>query len=193
MTTTKPRDIIDRLERTKRSLENTETARGTPEHAHSAIASIDEVIRMVEGMEDPYAERVKRFHDEVREAGDEDYLTVLADRLGQDNLPVPPDTPHEAVDYIAEIKAERNRLFWAAFLSEENGEVSSCLTSGDPPEDFREEVADVLVLCHAIADVFGFDMLEAFHEVMDENDEKPKRQEGTGKLPAEARGRWGEQ
>lgn len=149
-----------------------------------------EALEDIEALEDPYTQRVRRFHDALRERGNENYLTVIADAFGPGDLPVPADTPHEAAALLAEVTAERNRLFWAAFLAEESGEVASCLTSGEPPADFREEVADVLILCHAIADCFEFDMIQAFHEKMDENDEKPKRQEGTGKLPSEARDEW---
>lgn len=184
--------MIDRLERARSALETGGRRGGLPESSAAAVSGINEAIEMAESMDDPYSSRVKRFHDEVRERGDEDYLTVLAHKLGQDDLPVPPETPPPATDLLAEVMAERNRLFWASFLAEETGEVASVLTSGEPPDNFREEVADVLVLCHAIADCFGFDMLEAFHEVMDKNDQKPKRQEGTGKLPAEARERWAE-
>lgn len=144
----------------------------------------------IERLEDPYTQRVVRFHDALREQGSENYLTVLADAFDGDELPVTADTPPHVENALAEMVAERNRLFWAAFLSEEAGEVASCLTSGEPPENFEEEVADVLILCHAIADCFGFDMLDAFHSKMDENDQKPKRQEGTGKLPGEARDEW---
>jgi len=142
------------------------------------------------GAEDHYAGRVRAFHGDVREAGDEDYLTVLADRLGREDLPLMPDARIESEEAMSEILAERNRLFWSSFLAEEAGEVASCLTSGEPPENFEDEVADVLVLCHAIADCFEFSMREAFDRVMDENESKPKTQEGTGKLPGEARDEW---
>jgi NTP pyrophosphatase (non-canonical NTP hydrolase) len=151
--------------------------------AQEALSATDEVS-------DPYTLRVERFHRAVREHGDADYLTVLAEAFDEDDLPVPDTASAGVEDMMAEVIAERNRLFWAAFLSEETGEVASCLTSGEQPSDFEEEVADVLILTHAIADVFGFDMMAAFHRKMDENDRKPKRQEGTGKLPTEAREQW---
>lgn len=143
---------------------------------------------------DEYEERVERLHDALRENGNGDFLTVLADRFNPEDLPLPADHHIESAAAMEEVLAERNRLFWSSFLAEESGEVSSCLNDGEPPEDFREEVADVAILCYAIADVFDFDLGTAFHSKMDENDEKPKRPEGTGKLPAEARGNWrGEQ
>jgi NTP pyrophosphatase (non-canonical NTP hydrolase) len=141
---------------------------------------------------DPYAGRVERFHDRLRDEGDEDYLTALAGAFDRGDLPTTADTPPVVESALAEATAERNRLFWAAFLAEEAGEVASCLTSGEPPEDFEEEVADVLILCFAIADCFEFDMLEAFNEKMSENEAKPKNQDGTGKLPSGARDQWGE-
>lgn len=142
------------------------------------------------GEPDPYADRVERFHDAVRADGDEDYLTVVANRFDDDDLPSLPSTSEAVADQLAEMKAERNRLFWAAFLAEETGEVASCLTSGEPPENFEDEVGDVMVLAFAIADVFGFEPGEVFDRVMTENEKKPKRQEGTGKLPDEAREGW---
>jgi len=142
------------------------------------------------GVDDHYADRVRDFHDEVRGTGDEDYLTVLADRLGREDLPLMPDARIESEEAMSEILAERNRLFWSSFLAEETGEVASCLTSGEPPEDFEDEVADVLVLCHAIADCFEFSMRGAFDRVMTDNESKPKTQEGTGKLPSDARDEW---
>jgi len=153
---------------------------------------LDEAIEDIERIDDPYADRVRAFHDEVRERADHDYLTVVADRFERSDLPVPVDTPYEAEDVLAEMMAERNRLFWSSFLSEESGEVSKCLNDGEPPEHLQKEVADVVVLCFAIADVFGFDMQKEFHGVMDENDQKPMTQSGTGKLPASARDDWRE-
>lgn len=154
-------------------------------------AETEEVVHAIAGGgDDPYADRVERFHDAVRADGDEDYLTVVADRFGSEDLPSMPSTSEAVEDQLAEMKAERNRLFWAAFLAEETGEVASCLTSGEPPENFEDEVGDVMVLAFAIADVFGFDPAGVFDRVMTENEKKPKRQEGTGKLPDEAREGW---
>lgn len=119
-------------------------------------------------IDDPYMERVEAFHEALREESDADYLDV--------------DGGH--------IRAERNRLFWASFLGEEVGEVQSALTSGETPDDFEEEVADVLIVAFGIAEAFGFNPLEAFEQKMDKNDRKPKQQDGTGKLPDSARARW---
>jgi len=153
----------------------------------SAIASsLASALRKHEWYED----RVREFHDAVREHGDADYLTTMADRFEHGDLPLPEDSRIECDEAMKEVMAERNRLFWAAFLAEETGEVASCLTSGEPPENFEDEVADVVVLCFAIADVFEFPMGEAFGRVMDDNEDKPKRQEGTGKLPSGARDGW---
>jgi NTP pyrophosphatase (non-canonical NTP hydrolase) len=143
--------------------------------------------------DDVYTRRVREFHEELRSNSPADYLTVLPQYFDPEDLPTPVETPHEAENILAEVIAERNRLFWSSFLSEECGEVSKCLNDGEPRGNLEKEVADVNVLCHAIADVFEFDLLEVFHDVMDVNDQKPKQQEGTGKLPAEARSQWREQ
>lgn len=152
--------------------------------AHEALTDLED------GGGDPYTARVVEFHRKLRESTNDDYLTVIAERFDHDELPVPAETPPEAESMLAEIWAERNRLFWAAFLAEESGEVASCLTDGEDPEDFHEEVADVLILCHAIADCFEFDLMRSFQQKMDENDRKPMVQGGTGKLPDDARDEW---
>lgn len=141
---------------------------------------------------DPYFERVKRFHEEVRKQSTADYLSVRSNDVLNAGTPLDDyhEIPDEARLQYARVVAERNRLFWATFLNEEAGEVADILSSGGLPEEFEREVVDVLVVCHAIADCFGFNPLEVFGEVMEENEKKPKRQEGTGKLPAEARDRW---
>lgn len=172
--------LIDRLQRIESMTDG--RARG---EVQDLLGDIDSLAGG-----DHYAERVEAFHGEVRRNGDEDYLTVLADRFDEDDLPLPVDSQRASEEAMAEILAERNRLFWSSFLAEETGEVASCLTSGEPPENFEDEVADVVVLCFAIADCFDFDMADAFGRVMDENEHKPKTQEGTGKLPAEARDEW---
>lgn len=141
---------------------------------------------------DPYFSRVRHFHRAVREETDADYLSVTPDLVLESGTPLDgyAEVPGAAREAYAQMVAERNRLFWATFLSEETGEVADILSSGLPPEDFFEELADVIVVCLAIFECFGRDPLEAFNRVMNENDDKPKRQEGTGKLPAEARDRW---
>jgi len=175
-------DTVERLERAYE-------AAASPEAKANIEAAIEDV-EAAASAPDPYGRRVRRFHDDLRENGDEDYLTVLADRFEAEDLPVTGDTPVPVADHLAEVYAERNRLFWAAFLAEETGEVASALTSGETAEEFKDEVGDVLVLCFAIADCFDFPMWEVFDRVMDENEDKPKRQEGTGKLPRESRGEW---
>lgn len=141
---------------------------------------------------DPYFERVEGFHRAVREESSADYLSVRTDLVLEGGTPLDQfrEVPDEARRQYARVVAERNRLFWATFLNEEAGEVADALSSGQPPDDFKYEVVDVMVVCLAIFECFGWDPLEAFHEVMNENDKKPKRQEGTGKLPAEARDAW---
>jgi NTP pyrophosphatase (non-canonical NTP hydrolase) len=175
-------DTVERLERAREAADD-------PVVEKLIADSIDD-IGAASSAPDPYRRRVERFHDDLRENGDEDYLTVLADRFEAEDLPVTGDTPVPVADHLAEVYAERNRLFWAAFLAEETGEVASALTSGETAEEFKDEVGDVLVLCFAIADCFDFPMLEVFDRVMDDNEDKPKRQEGTGKLPRESRGEW---
>lgn len=136
---------------------------------------------------DPYFETVSRFHDSLRRESDADYLAVIADGVLNSDVSLTND-PLDG--RLAEVIAERNRLFWASFLNEESGEVAGALTSGETPEDFEEEVADVLIVAFGIAEAFGFDPLEAFEAKMEENDTKPKEQNGSGKLPSEARQQW---
>lgn len=136
---------------------------------------------------DPYFQRVKRFHDSLREESGADYLSVLAEEALDSDVALTND-PLDG--RLADVTAERNRLFWSSFLNEEAGEVAGALTSGETPEDFEEEVADVLIVAFGIAEAFGFDPLEAFADKMDKNETKPKEQDGSGKLPEEARERW---
>jgi NTP pyrophosphatase (non-canonical NTP hydrolase) len=134
------------------------------------------------------ADRVDSFHRAIESETDIDYHTTRASHYHRGNLPCDDSA-------VAEVLAERNRLFWAAFLNEESGEVASALVSGETPDDFEEEVADVVIVAYGIADAFGFDLEEAVHEKMDENMEKPKSadNEGTGKLTADGRGEWREE
>lgn len=143
----------------------------------------------LEGVMD-YQGRVEAFHDEITEHGDADYLTVLPSKFEADDLPLPVDANVESERAMEEVMAERNRLFWAAFLAEETGEVAKSIISGETPDEFVDEVADVVIICFAMADSYGFDMGEAFDRVMTENEKKPKRQEGTGKLPNKSRREW---
>jgi NTP pyrophosphatase (non-canonical NTP hydrolase) len=173
-------EIISRL---NEAIENTDdsAAAGAMREAADALRRADDRA---------YAARVASFHDTLREESGEDYLTVRAAGFDEGSLGATPDTPAEAVAQMAELKAERNRLFWSSFLSEESGEVSKALNDGESAEAFQDEVVDVMVICFAIADVFGFDIREVFDRVMAENEGKPKSQNGTGKLRAEAREEW---
>ena len=139
-----------------------------------------------------YSERVEKFHQRLQEESHEDYLAAHAEDVMECETPVDvyEDLPEAARHEYARVVAERNRLFWASFLNEEAGEVAKALNDGQPPEDFEEEVADVLIICFAIADVFGFDMLAAFDAKMSQNEQKPARQDGTGKLPPAAHDEW---
>jgi len=54
-----------------------------------------------------------------------------------------------------------------ALMSEELGEISSCITKGKSRENLAEEVADLFILLVGTAIAADFDLREAFWEKMD--------------------------
>lgn len=182
----RPRDLLS----VAASMVDDEDAR---RNIAGAMAALDGDPDQGGPAEGQYQRRIAEFHDTLEAESDSDYLTVFANRFDGEDLPVPADTPHEAESQLAEVIAERNRLFWGSFLGEEVGEVQSALNDGEPPESFRKEVADVVIVAFGIADVFDFSMARAFHEKQDRNEDKPIEQgDGTGKLPNQGREGWRE-
>ena len=58
-------------------------------------------------------------------------------------------------------------VYRIALMSEELGEMSSCVTKGKPMEEMAEETADLLILVLGTAIAGNFDLLEAFWSKMD--------------------------
>lgn len=54
-----------------------------------------------------------------------------------------------------------------ALMTEELGEISSCVTKGKPLEELSEEVADLLILIIGTAIARDFDLNQAFWDKMD--------------------------
>jgi len=58
-------------------------------------------------------------------------------------------------------------VYRIALMTEELGEMSSCVTKGKPMEEMAEETADLLILILGTAIAGNFDLLEAFWNKMD--------------------------
>lgn len=57
-------------------------------------------------------------------------------------------------------------IYRIALMSEELGEISSCVTKGRPRDELSEEVADLLILVMGTAIALDFDLGRAFWEKM---------------------------
>jgi len=58
-------------------------------------------------------------------------------------------------------------VYRIALMTEELGEISSCVTKGKGLEEMAEETADLLILVMGTAIAGDFDLLEAFWKKMD--------------------------
>ena len=58
-------------------------------------------------------------------------------------------------------------VYRIALMTEELGEMSSCVTKGKGMEEMAEETADLLILVMGTAIAGDFDLLEAFWKKMD--------------------------